>query len=290
MATKSRKDNFMGFTRRAKKAFDVSIGHDEITANEVENLYYFLCIRSVIFKMTIGDTPDATLMNRKVSDLVNRAISSTYSGKTFNFDSQETDDVQFLFSDEFLDKLKKIPYPNTKYQALVKLLKKAIKEFGKTNTLKATQFSVRLKKVIEKYNSRNEISEVQEIIDEVVNDLSGEIEKIFTDLKKEKQSFEKLDITYDEKAFYDILIAVAEKYHFKDKIKDDRFIYLAKEIKKMVGNKLKYTDWTNRQDVKDELYTDVAKLLNKNGYPPNQPIDDAYDEIMKQVENFKKFN
>ena len=99
--------------------------------------------------------------------------------------------------------------------------------------------------------------------------------------------FLKLNITYDEKAFYDILIAVAEKYKFKEKLDGDKYIYLAKEIKKMVGNKSKYTGWTNRQDVKDELYTDVAILLKKNGYPPTT-IDDAYDEIMKQVENFKK--
>lgn len=287
LAEKSRRDNFMGFTQRAKKAFDVCIGHDEITDKEVEHLHYFMCVRSVIFKMTIGDTPDTTLMNRKVSELVNRAISSTYSGKEFNFDEQPTDDIQFLFSDEFVDKLKKIPYPNTRYQALVKLLKKAIKEFGKTNILKATDFSKKLKSVIDRYNSRNEISEVEEIIEDVVDNLSEELEKIFNELKAEQKSFEELNITYDEKAFYDILIAVAEKYKFKEKLDGDKYIYLAKEIKKLVGNKSKYTDWTNRQDVKDELYTDVAILLKKNGYPPTT-IDDAYDEIMKQVENFKK--
>ena len=287
LAEKSRRDNFMGFTQRAKKAFDVCIGHDEITDKEVEHLHYFMCVRSVIFKMTIGDTPDTTLMNRKVSELVNRAISSTYSGKEFNFDEQPSDDMQFLFSDEFVDKLKKIPYPNTRYQALVKLLKKAIKEFGKTNILKATDFSKKLKSVIDRYNSRNEISEVEEIIEDVVDNLSEELEKIFNELKAEQKSFEELNITYDEKAFYDILIAVAEKYKFKEKLDGDKYIYLAKEIKKLVGNKSKYTDWTNRQDVKDELYTDVAVLLKKNGYPP-ATIDDAYDEIMKQVENFKK--
>ena len=155
--------------------------------------------------------------------------------------------------------------------------------------LKASEFSKRLKKVIDRYNSRNEISDVEDIIEDVVDNLSEELEKIFTDLKAEKQSFEDMDITYEEKAFYDILIAVAEKYGFKEKIEDEKYIYLAKEIQKMVGNKSKYTDWTNRQDVKDELYTDVAILLKKNGYPP-RTIDDAYDEIMKQVENYKRFN
>lgn len=278
----------MGFTLRCKKAFDVCIGHEQITDQEVEQLHFFLCVRSVIFKMTAGDTPDATLMNKHIAELVNRAISSTYSGKEFNFDEQPTDDIQMLFSDEFIDKLKKIPYPNTKYQALVKLLKRAIKEFGKTNRLKAIEFSKKLKNVIDRYNSRNTISDVEDIIDDVVNNLSEELEKIFTDLKQEKQSFENLGITFEEKAFYDILIAVAEKYGFKEQLAEDTYIFLAKEIQKLVGNKSKYTDWTNRQDVKDELYADVAKLLKKNGYPP-KTIDVAYDEIMKQVENYKQY-
>ena len=96
-----------------------------------------------------------------------------------------------------------------------------------------------------------------------------------------------MDITYEEKAFYDILVAVAEKYGFKDQSAEDTYIFLAKEIQKLVGNKSKYTDWTNRQDVKDELYADVAKLLKKYGYPP-RTIDDAYDEIMKQVDNYNE--
>ena len=290
MKLKTRKDNFMGYTLRAKKAFDICIGHPDIEDEEVEKLHYYLCIRSMIYKMTNGDTPDATLMNKKVLELVNKAISSTYDGKEFNFENSKVDDTQDIFSDEFIERLKKIKYPNTKYQALVKLLKKAISEFGKTNILKATEYSKKLKRVIEKYNTRNEINEVEEIIEDFVNDLSEEVEKIYKELQNEKNSFEELNITYDEKAFYDILIAVAEKYNFRNKIEEEKFIYLAKEIKVLISNKSKYTDWTNRQDIKDELHFNVAVLLKKNGYPLHEPIEDAYDEIMKQVENFKKYN
>lgn len=287
MAVKTRKDNFMGFTQRAKKAFDVCIGHEEITDEEVEYLHYFMCVRSVIYKMTIGDTPDATLMNKKVEEIVNRAISSTYSGKNFSFDERPTDDVQALFSDEFIEQLKRIPYPNTKYQALIKLLKRAIKEFGKTNRLKASEYSKELKKVIDRYNSRNDISIADDVVMDVVDGLSDELEKMFTDLKREMQSFEEMGISYEEKAFYDILIAVADKYNFRQQLEEDKYVFLAKEIMKLVNNKSKYTDWTIRQDIKDELYADVAVLLKKNGYPPIT-IDDAYDEIMKQVEGYKE--
>ena len=288
LSLKSREDNFMGFTQRAKKAFNICVGHDEITNEEVERLHYYLCLRSVIFKMTRGDTPDTTLMNKKIEDLVNRAISSTYDGKEFNFENT-TDDIQILFSDDFLEKLKKIKYPNTKYQALIKLLKKAIKEFGRTNILKATEFSKKLQRVIDKYNNRNDIDYTDVIIDDVVNGLSDELETIYKELKQEKESFEELNITYEEKAFYDILVSIAKKYSFEDKMNEDKYIYLAREIKKLVSNKSKYTDWTVRQDIRAELYFDVAVLLRKNDFPP-KPSDEAYEEIMKQVENFKKYN
>jgi type I restriction enzyme R subunit len=288
MAFKERRDRFMGFTQRAKKAFDVCIGHDQITEHEVDLLHYFLCVRSVIFKMTIGDTPDATLMNKKIAELVDKAICSSYEGKDFTFEDSAKDDMQNLFSDEFLEKLKKIKFPNTKYFALVKLLKRAIKEFGKTNTLKAAEFSKRLKNIIDRYNSRNELSEVQEIIEETVDTLSEELEKVFKDLKKEKSSFEEMGISYIEKAFYDILVAVADEHNFRKALNEETYIELARKIREHVNGKAKYADWTNRQDIRDELYSDLAVLLKKNGYPPTV-IDEAYDEVLKQVENFKKY-
>ena len=289
MKTKMRESQFMGYTLRAKKAYNICVGHPDITEDEVARLNYYICIRSVIYKMTKGDTPDATLMNQKIKQLVDRAISSVYDGKDFDFANNKKDDVQNIFSDEFIEKLKQIKYPNTRYQALIKLLKKAISNYSKTNILKASVFSKRLKQVIEKYNTRNEIDEGEEIIDDFVNDLSKEVENIYRDLKKEEQSFKNMDITFDEKAFYDILVEVAKRHNFYEKINEEKYIYLAKEIKKLVSNKSKYTDWTNRQDVKDELQFDVRVLLNKNGYPP-EPSTEAYDEIMKQVENFKKFD
>jgi type I restriction enzyme R subunit len=46
-------------------------------------------------------------------------------------------------------------------------------------------------------------------------------------------------------------------------------------------------NWANRQDVKDDLYADVAILFKKNGDTP-KAIDDTCGEIMKQVENYKQ--
>ena len=287
MSIKDRETNFMGFTLRIKKAFDICAGDPRMGTSDVDKMQYFMCVRSYIYKLIVDGTPDEVLMNRKISELVNKAISSTYDGAPFDF--TDSDEVTDLFSDEFLEKIENIKMPFTKYQALIKLLKKAIKEFGHTNILKATVFSEKLKKIIERYNARNEIELVHDVVEDVMEGLSEELQKLFRELQDEKKSFEAMGITYDEKAFYDILVAVAEKYNFKETISEEKFIELAKEIKKLVSNKSKYTDWTNRQDIRDELYFDVAKKLHAHGFPP-KPIDDAYDEIMKQVENFKKYN
>ena len=154
--------------------------------------------------------------------------------------------------------------------------------------LKAAEFSKRLKNIIDRYNSRNELSEVQEIIEETVDNLSEELEKVFKDLKKEKSSFEEMGISYIEKAFYDILVAVADEHNFRQALSEETYIELARKIRELVNGKAKYADWTNRQDIRDELYSDLAVLLKKNGYPPTV-IDEAYDEVLKQVENFKKY-
>lgn len=286
MKDKHRENNFMGFVHRAKKSYDICMGHEDITDEEVSELHFFMCVRSVIFKMTKGDTDDTTLMNKKVGELVDKAISSVYSGKTFKFED-EVEDIEYLFSDEFIEKLKKIKYPNTKFQALIKLLKRAIKEFSRTNLIKSQDFSKRLKRVIDRYNERNEITEVEEVLEETIERLTDELENIHKSLQTERNSFVKMGITYDEKAFYDILVAVAEKYGFKSSFTEEKFIELSKSIKTIVSNKSKYTDWTNRGDVKAELYSEVAVMLKKNGYPPSARKD-AYEEIMKQVGNFKK--
>lgn len=128
-----------------------------------------------------------------------------------------------------------------------------------------------LKKIIERYNSRNEIELVYDVIEDVVKGLSDEFQKLFKELQEEKKSFEALDITYDEKDFYDILVSVSgKKHYFKDKTSDEKLIELAKEIKKMASNKSKYTDWTNRQDIRDELYTDEAKKSYAHGFHQSQ--------------------
>lgn len=94
----------------------------------------------------------------------------------------------------------------------------------------------------------------------------AELIKILQDLDEDKTSFEKLEISYEEKAFYDILIKVRDEHKFI--FEEEKCLILAKEIKKLVDDRVQYADFFNRVDIKNQLNTDLTVLLYKSGYPP----------------------
>ena len=81
-------------------------------------------------------------------------------------------------------------------------------------------------------------------------------------------------------------MVVAKKYKFE--YPEDKMLELAREIKAVVDDKSKYTDWATREDIKAELQVDLIILLEKYGYPP-VTVDDVYKEVLEQAENFKKY-
>ena len=121
---------------------------------------------------------------------------------------------------------------------------------------------------------------------EVLDDVAEQLAKLLEELKKEKDSFKGMGIDYEEKAFYDILKAVAKKYEFE--YPDDKMIELSKRIKIIVDDKAKYTDWSTRDDIKANLQVVLILLLDEFDYPP-VTIDDVYKEVLEQAENFKKY-
>lgn len=93
-----------------------------------------------------------------------------------------------------------------------------------------------------------------------------------------------MGIGFEEKAFYDILLSLANKHDFT--YPEDKLIDLAKEVKRAIDDKAQYTDWNKRDDIKAELHFDLIILLDKWGYPPIDR-DEVYKEIFEQAQNYK---
>jgi type I restriction enzyme R subunit len=273
---------FMNLTLKLKAAYEICFPSGCLTDGETELAQFYLAVRSVIYKQTKGNTPDAEIMNHRVEEMVMQAISC--SGIENIVNHKEGDDI---FSDDFKNQLDEIEMPITKFNALVQLLKKAITGYGKTNKVKAIVFDERLKKVVEQYNNRDKLTFTSAVVADFVNDLSDELVKIIDDLNEDKISFEKLGITYEEKIFYDILAKVRDDHRFE--YAEEKCIILAGEIKILVDDKSKYTDWTTREDIKNELNMDLTKLLYKNGYPPEWD-DEDFQQVLEQSENYKRYS
>ncbi len=138
--------------------------------------------------------------------------------------------------------------------------------------------------IIEVYNERKDFDVMQS---DVLDDVASRFADLFKDLLNEKSSFEGMGINYEEKSFYDILKAIAEKYKFD--YPHEKLITLSKAVKAIIDDKAKYTDWSSRDDIKAELKVDLILVLADNDYPP-VPKDEIFKEIFEQAENFKKYN
>jgi type I restriction enzyme R subunit len=274
---------FMDLVKRLKAAYDICSGTDAFTDIERDEIHFYLAIRSIVFKLTKGNAPDSAQMNARVREMIKEAIQSDGVEEIFKMGDADETEVD-IFSEDYLAKIQKIKLPNTKIKLLQQLLAKAIGELKKVNKIKGIDFSKKMQDLVEKYNERKENDVLRS---EVLEDFTDEIIDLFYELKKEKDSFQDLGIDFEEKAFYDILKALATKYDFE--YPEDKLLHLAKEVKTVVDDKAKYTDWSKRSDLKAELKVDLIILLAENGYPPVDR-DEVYKEIFEQAENFKKYS
>lgn len=271
---------FIASVRMMKKAFNLCSSSEQFTDSDIETVHFYQAVRSILFKMTKGEAPDTTQMNMKVRKLLEDALQS--DGIEELFETGKHIDID-IFSDEYMARIEKISMPNTKIKALQRLLSYAIEEFRKVNKIKSIEFSERMRSVVDAYNNRRRD---EAFANEVLNDVANQLADLLHELKAEKNSFKDKGIDYEEKAFYDILLSVSKKYEFE--YPEDKMIELSKEIKTVVDDKVKYTDWATREDIKAELQVDLIVLLDKYGYPP-VTIDDVYKEVLEQAENFKKY-
>lgn len=273
---------FMGLSRILKSAYQICFPSGELSDRETAVAQFYLAIRSIIYKQTKGDDPDAEMMNEVVEEMVRRAISCTGVENVINADGPDD-----LYSEETLKELNEMKMPITKFNALLKLVRRAITSYGRTNKVKAVQFDERLRKVVAEYNSRDNLTFTSEVVSDFVDSLSDQLVEIIDSLKEDQESFEKLGITYEEKTFYDILVKVRDDHGFV--FADEKCIELSKEIASLVSDKAQYADWSTREDIKSQLNMDLTVLLYKNGYPPEWD-EEVFDKVMEQATNFKHYN
>ena len=137
----------------------------------------------------------------------------------------------------------------------------------------------------------------EETSEEIIRNATEQALQILREMNADRESFRKVGLTFEEKAFYDILMALRDQYDFEygeDKVVNgvkvnDKCKALAKKIKEIIDTKSSFADWLNNQIVRDQLKFDIKVCLIKNGYPP-QYSPEVFRKVMEQVENFEENN
>lgn len=283
---------FKGHVRRLKSAYGILQPAGRLSKEEVAWAQFFMAVQELIGK-TSGTRYSVETMNRAVEQMVSEALQCTGIETVLNAEGEEE-----LFSEQFTKEIEAVKLPHTKFQLLVKSLKKAIREYGKTNRLKAQRFDELLQKVIDEYNTRdnltfaNEVASqtvtaIQDVINRRLHELTDEVLDLFRRLRSDREEFKRLGITFEEKAFYDILVDQREEHGFE--YPDDKCLVLSKKIKALIDNSAVYADWLNNDNLKADLQSELTILLYQEGYPPEWD-EEVFNKVMEQVSNFKTYN
>ena len=293
------KTYFLKTVKRMRLAYEICQPSGELSEEESALAQCFMAIAGFVRKMSGTDHVDADVMNKRVAKMVEEALQYTEVESVIESGEQED-----IFSPEFVEKLSDIKMPATRLEILVKMLRKEISEYAKVNQIAGKKFEELLEKTIEEYHNRRkslteeEAGETQEQASkDIIEAATKQALKLLEELKESKESFRKLGLTFEEKAFYDILIALRDQYNFEygeDKnvngvIINDKCKSLAKKVKEIIDTKSSFADWLNNQNVRNSLKLEIKICLVKNGYPP-QYSPEVFTKIMDQVENFEENN
>lgn len=279
---KETESRFMSLVKRLKAAYDICVGSEKLKQTERDYIHFYLAVRSIVFKLTKGNGPDASLMNARVREMIKDALESDGVEEIFKMGEDKEGELD-LFDEEYMAKIEMIKLPNTKIKLLQQLLAKAIGKIRKVNKIKGIDFTKKMQELVDRYNQRDENDILRS---EVYEDMAQQLTDLIWDVHKEFSAGDELGIDFEEKAFYDILKELCIKYDFS--YPEDKLILLAKAVKQLVESQAKFPDWNRREDIKSALKVGLILLLDEHGYPPVER-DEVYKDIFEQAENFKKF-
>ncbi len=250
-----------------------------MSQREKDHIHFYLAVRSIVRKLTKGDTPDTAQMNARVREMIQEALASDGVEEILKMG----DDPQFdIFDKDYLEKINKVKLPNTRIKLLQQLLAKAIGEVRKVNKVRGVDFTQKMQTLVQRYNERKEDDVLKS---EVYEDFADQITELILEVKQEYGAGDALGIDFEEKAFYDILLALCVKYDFT--YSEGKLIGLSRAVKDLVDEQTRFPDWNKRDDIKATLKVELILLLDKHGYPPVER-DEVYQDIFEQAENFKK--
>ena len=233
-----------------------------------EKSLFIISVRSFISKISNENKLDVSEINKTVGAMLEKSIKED---ELINLGELSRGNSLELLSNTMLSKLKSLKDKNIVAEVLSRALKTTIKDIGKVNLTLQEKFSTKFNKIVDEYNERTDLADIEKIIEEMIN-LKKEIEE-------ELANGNKYNLSIEEKAFFDALGFDPE---IKELMKDETLVQIAKELVEIINQNLTL-DAFKREDARARIRVNIRRLLIKYNYPPIKR-DGAVERVIKQAE------
>lgn len=284
------REYFTAHVKILRAAYDIGQPSGILDEADSSLAQCFMAVAALVRKMNGTTEIDTDTMNKRVAKMVEEALKYSKVESVL-----ETGNDEDIFSPDYMAGLEGIQMPATRLEILVKMLKRAITEYRKTNMIAAKKFADMLEETIREYHERRNAAGKDDSAENIIAAITERIQQIIADMKLDRESFKAVGLSFEEKAFYDILIYLRDEYGFKygedvaasENVKVNEMCKaLAQMMKAIIDAPAEFSSWLGNQIIRDKLKFAVKVCLVKNGYPPKYSPE-VFRKVMEQVENFK---
>ena len=273
LSTDEIKKAYLQLTKQLKDAYVVAIGI--LDEDYKRKVLYYLAVRHFVQKLLRGDIPpqiSPVEINKHVEELLADAIKGDeVEILTKVEDTEQNRDIWDLLSEEKVEKLRQSQPPHVFIKIMERLLKEAVREYRGYNLVKAKEYSERLRKLLEAYNTRE---------DDLKTDMTIVGLIAFSQEMVEDEAYaKKNNLTGRERAFYDALVANKSAVEL---MSDDILRVMAMELKAIV-EEYATVDWSKKKDTRAKMRMQIKRLLKKYNYPPDY-TEEAISRVVDQAE------
>lgn len=273
LSTDEIKKVYLQLTKQLKDAYVVAIGI--LDEDYKRKVLYYLAVRHFVQKLLRGDIPpqiSPVEINKHVEELLADAIKGDeVEILTKVEDTEQNRDIWDLLSEEKVEKLRQSQPPHVFIKIMERLLKEAVREYRGYNLVKAKEYSERLRKLLEAYNTRE---------DDLKTDMTIVGLIAFSKEMVEDEAYaRKNNLTGRERAFYDALVSNKSAVEL---MSDDILRVMAMELKEIV-EEYATVDWSKKKDTQAKMRMQIRRLLKKYNYPPEY-TEDAISRVVDQAE------
>lgn len=266
LGTEDKKKRFMKHSLDVKNLYTLCNGILEPYYKA--KVLYIISVRSFISKITNENKLDVSEINRNVGLMLEQSISKD---ELINLGELSRGNSLELLSDTMLNKLRSLKDKNIAAEILSRAIKTTISDIGKINLTLQEKFSTKFNKIVDAYNERTDIADIEKIIEEMI--------KLKKEIEEELEKGNDYNLSLEEKAFFDALGADSE---IKELMKDETLVQIAKELVEIINENLTL-DAFKREDARARIRVNIRRLLIKYNYPPIKR-EGAVEQVIKQAE------